>query len=114
MFYHESRYLTRNIMEVESLSQELSQELSEDEVEHLVVEIIDDRLNKRRQRHEWLVTWADGSQTWEPKENLVDPDGTELLELIRYNVKKDVEKAKEEASKLKELYILFSFPLFTS
>ena len=44
---------------------------------------------KKGNRIEYYVHWADGTKSWEPIENLKDNDGTENIQLIRYDIRKE-------------------------
>jgi hypothetical protein len=45
------------------------------ESEDIVVSVTKRRWNETEKRLEWLVTWNDGGQTWEPKESFVEDNG---------------------------------------
>lgn len=66
---------------------DVDSEVEEDE--QAVVKLTADRFNNKKKRKEWLVLWADGSETWEPIGNLVDSDGTHNIALIRYDIMLD-------------------------
>jgi hypothetical protein len=81
----------KEVSEEESEESEEAEEESYD-VELKVISIKQERYNQKKKRTEYLVEWENRSVSWEPKENLVDEDGTENIELIRYDIRKDFEK----------------------
>jgi hypothetical protein len=48
---------------------------SSSESEDLVVAVTKRRWNEAERRLEWLVTWQDGANTWEPKDSFIEEDG---------------------------------------
>lgn len=64
-----------------------SSESDNESAEQIVSKIVKMRFNKKKDRNEWFVIWADGTQSWEPEENLVDPDGTRNIELLKFELR---------------------------
>jgi len=64
--------------------------------EILVLGITDSR--KTEKGIEWQVQWADGDETWEPEENLTDPDGTINGFLLEYKKNHDQFNLSESES----------------
>lgn len=61
--------------------------------EQVVLEICDERQNAKKE-DEWLVKWEDGSQTWEPRHHLLDEDGTKNIQLVKYELRKELKVEK--------------------
>jgi hypothetical protein len=74
-----------------NLEAEESEVEYEESEEIKVISIRKEKFNEKMERTEYLVEWEDGTISWEPKTNLVDDDGTENIELIRYDIRKDYE-----------------------
>lgn len=85
--------------------------LTDSEEEHLVLEISKERHNKKKATQEFFVTWSDGTKSWEPRENLVDDDGTENFELLRFNVRQSMIKEKK-VEQAEETYVSLTFTSF--
>ena len=62
------------------------------EDELIVLKVEKERTYKGR--IEYWVHWEDGDKTWEPIDSLLDADGTENIEFVRYKIRKN---EKEEA-----------------
>ena len=62
-----------------------------------------DRVRERNGKKEWHILWIDGTQSWEPRENLVDTDGTENIELIRFDIREDLRSEIEANAKRKAI-----------
>src|SRR5688500_3775568 len=57
-------------------------------------QVVDILSRKKNGKYVWRISWDDGSKSWEPKENLVDEDGTEL------DLLKNIEEKHPYRSKL--------------
>lgn len=68
---------------------ELAGEFSDDDEEESVIRIDSHRM--RRGKKEYLVIWSKSDPSWQPREDLVDPDGTECMALIRYEIRLEME-----------------------
>jgi hypothetical protein len=67
-------------------------EESENQTEEIKVKFIHkERYNTKNEEVEYLVEWDDDAMTWEPIENLKDEDGTENIELVRYDIRKEMQ-----------------------
>ena len=71
-------------------SESTSESVTETNDEIIVLTIETDRINKKKDnRIEYYVHWADGTKSWEPIGSLKDEDGTENIQLIRYDIRKE-------------------------
>lgn len=52
-----------------------------------VAKITETRFNKLRKRDEWKVYWSNGTNSWEPLDNLLDGDGTQCVELLKFDLR---------------------------
>lgn len=67
-----------------------------EEEEETVLRIDADRM--RRGKKEYLVVWSQSQPSWQSREDLVDPDGTECMALIRYEIRLDMEQDAKKDS----------------
>ncbi len=83
---------------MESTTSSTSTDSEVDELE--VLEIIKARENLKKQRNEYLVSWKNGTTSWELRENLCDEDGTILSHLVAFQAKQEVlESQKNKTTK---------------
>ena len=64
--------------EIQKRNERPPPEILEEAEEYEVEDILDERLNKRRKRKEWLVKWKgypSEENTWEPEQNLKNAKG---------------------------------------
>lgn len=71
---------------------------SESVIDELFVENIE-KVRERKGIKEWFVHWCDGTKTWEPREHLIDTDGTVNIELIKFDIREDNRREKEDEAK---------------